>query len=259
MVKRTTRRGMSPLETAMVVVAVALAGCASSRATFEPASRAGLPSGTSAAPAAVEGTFHVVQSGETLFRIAKKYGVSVNELAKQNKISPTARVAAGQKLLLPRGKRSRRLPQPVADAKIDGNKTQAIPGEGPAVAAPGAVWIWPLEGPVASRFGLRGRHHMHAGVDITCPTGTTIIASRGGTVRFSGREGGYGLLVIMDHGDGTISYYAHMSKLIVKVGDKVEQGGRLGLSGRTGHATGPHLHFEIRTNEKPVDPLTVLP
>jgi len=259
MVKRTTRRGMSPLETAMVVVAVALAGCASSRATFEPTSRAGLRPGTSAAPAAVEETIHVVLKGDTLSKVARKYGVSVDELAKKNQLSPKKQLTPGQKLLVPRGKRSRRLPQPIADAKIDGNKTQAIPGEGPAVAAPGAVWIWPIEGPVASRFGLRGRHHMHAGVDITCPTGTTIIASRGGSVRFSGREGGYGLLVILDHGDGTISYYAHMSKLIVKVGDTVEQGGRLGLSGRTGHATGPHLHFEIRTNERPVDPLTVLP
>lgn len=258
MVKRTTRRGMSPLETAMVVVAVALAGCASSRATFEPATTARPRPATSAAPAAVEETFHTVRPGDNLFKIARKYGVSVDELAKRNQIKDN-KLKVGQKLRVPRGQRSRRLPQPIAEAKIDGNKTQAIPGEGPAVAAPGAVWIWPIEGPVASRFGLRGRHHMHAGVDITCPTGTTIIASRGGSVRFSGREGGYGLLVILDHGDGTISYYAHMSKLIVKVGDKVEQGGRLGLSGRTGHATGPHLHFEIRTNERPVDPLTVLP
>jgi murein DD-endopeptidase MepM/ murein hydrolase activator NlpD len=85
-------------------------------------------------------------------------------------------------------------------------------------------------------------------------SGSTVVAADAGTVVFSGSGGSYGYLVKIDHGKGVVSYYGHNSKLLVKVGDKVFKGQTISLSGNTGRSTGPHLHFEIRVNDIPVNP-----
>ena len=110
---------------------------------------------------------------------------------------------------------------------------------------------------VTSNFGYRwGR--LHAGTDVGVPIGTTVRASRGGQVVTAGWVGGYGNCVIIDHGDGVSTRYGHLSEVTVSVGQYVDQGEQIALSGNTGRSTGPHLHFEIRINGEAVDPLPYL-
>ncbi len=110
---------------------------------------------------------------------------------------------------------------------------------------------------LTSRFGTRwGR--MHTGVDFGSSTGTKIYASDGGTVTFAGWKGSYGYMVVISHGSLMETYYAHCSKLFVNAGDKVYQGQNIALVGSTGNSTGPHLHFEVRYNDKPKNPLDYL-
>ena len=107
--------------------------------------------------------------------------------------------------------------------------------------------------PITSRYGYRwGR--LHAGTDVGVPTGTTVRASRAGQVTVAGWLGGYGNCVMIDHGDGVTTVYGHLSEITVSVGEYVDQGERVALSGNTGRSTGPHLHFEIRINGSAVDP-----
>ncbi len=117
---------------------------------------------------------------------------------------------------------------------------------------------------VSSEFGMRlhpisGERRFHAGIDLAVDTGTPVSASARGVVTFTGRRGGYGLLVIVDHENGMSTRYAHLSKLLVKVGDHVERGERIALSGATGNVTGEHLHYEVRINDEPVNPRPYLP
>jgi murein DD-endopeptidase MepM/ murein hydrolase activator NlpD len=125
-------------------------------------------------------------------------------------------------------------------------------------AVPSAAgFIWPVEGPVVSGFGMRwGR--MHEGIDIAAPAGTPVGAAASGTVIYAGWLGGYGNLVVLDHGSGLATAYAHASAILVQVGRGVSQGETISLVGSTGHATGPHLHFEVRVNGLAVDPLGYL-
>lgn len=118
---------------------------------------------------------------------------------------------------------------------------------------------WPLAAPtVAGRFGPR-KSGWHSGIDLPAPTGTPVYAARSGRVAWAGwRGGGWGFLVVVAHGRGERSMYAHLSRIDVRVGVSVAQGVRVGLVGATGDATGPHLHFEIRIRGASVDPLRVL-
>ena len=117
--------------------------------------------------------------------------------------------------------------------------------------------IWPVSGPVVSGYGMRwGR--LHEGIDITASTGTPIWAAAAGTVIYAGWLGGYGNLVVVDHGNGLATAYAHASAILVSVGQSVAQGETVSLVGSTGNSSGPHLHFEVRVNGVAVDPLLYL-
>jgi murein DD-endopeptidase MepM/ murein hydrolase activator NlpD len=117
--------------------------------------------------------------------------------------------------------------------------------------------IWPVNGPVVSPFGMRwGR--MHEGIDIAAGYGTPIEAAAGGTVVYAGWEDGYGNFVVIDHGDGLATAYGHQQRIAVANGQSVTQGQLIGYVGCTGHCFGPHLHFEVRVNGTPVDPLRYL-
>ncbi len=117
--------------------------------------------------------------------------------------------------------------------------------------------IWPCDGVVVSGFGMRwGR--MHEGIDIGCAYGTPNRAAADGTVIYAGWLGGYGNLVVVDHGNGLSTAYAHASSLAVRVGQVVSQGQTVSLVGSTGNSSGPHLHFEVRVNGTAVDPLGYL-
>jgi len=141
--------------------------------------------------------------------------------------------------------------------------TQQLRGAGvkaPSSEATGSL-VWPMEGDVSSSFGMRtllGITRMHNGIDIAGPTGRVIVAADGGTVALAGWNGGYGKCVIVDHGGGMATLYAHQSQINVSVGQEVGQGDTLGLCGSTGYSTGPHLHFEVRVNGSPVNPLNYL-
>jgi murein DD-endopeptidase MepM/ murein hydrolase activator NlpD len=117
--------------------------------------------------------------------------------------------------------------------------------------------IWPVSGPVTSSFGWRwGR--MHEGIDIGVAYGTAIHAAAAGTVIYCGWESGYGNFVVLDHGGGVATAYGHQSAIAVTCGQQVSQGEVIGYVGSTGHSTGPHLHFEVRVNGDPVDPMGYL-
>ncbi len=117
--------------------------------------------------------------------------------------------------------------------------------------------IWPVSGPVTSPFGMRwGR--MHEGIDIGAAYGTPIHAAAAGTVIYAGWLGGYGNLAVIDHGGALATAYGHQSAIAVANGQQVSQGQTIGYVGCTGHCFGPHLHFEVRVNGTPVDPLGYL-
>jgi murein DD-endopeptidase MepM/ murein hydrolase activator NlpD len=120
-----------------------------------------------------------------------------------------------------------------------------------------AGFVWPVGAPITSPFGWRwGR--MHEGVDLGAEYGTPIVAAAAGTVIYAGWLGGYGNLTVIDHGGGLSTAYGHQSQIVVGVGDQVAQGQVIGYVGSTGHSTGPHLHFEVRVDGQPVDPLGYL-
>lgn len=122
----------------------------------------------------------------------------------------------------------------------------------------GAGMRWPTSGPVTSEFGYRwGRQH--AGIDIGAGTGAPIRAAKSGTVIFSGTQGGYGNVVIIEHGGGLTTLYAHMSRRAASSGQEVSTGDYIGAVGSTGQSTGPHLHFETRVNGSPQNPRRYLP
>ncbi len=120
---------------------------------------------------------------------------------------------------------------------------------------------WPVEGPLIAPFGVRwesGGPTIHRGVDIVVPTGTAVYAMSNGRVRFTGTMTDYGLVVWLDHGDAILTIYAHLSQILVDEGQAVTRAEPLGLSGQSGNASGPHLHFEIRGRGHQVDPVAML-
>ena len=123
------------------------------------------------------------------------------------------------------------------------------------VSSPGGVaFLRPVRAPIGDGFGMRwGR--MHTGLDFPASSGSAVGAAGRGTVKFAGwNTGGYGYLVVITHRLGYESWYAHLSRIYVSAGHYVVGGNRIGAVGSTGHATGPHLHFEVRLNGKPIDP-----
>jgi murein DD-endopeptidase MepM/ murein hydrolase activator NlpD len=132
----------------------------------------------------------------------------------------------------------------------------ALPA-GPIRAA-GHGLIWPVNGPVVSGFGprtIKGSYEFHPGIDIAVPTGTPIRAAASGTVSIAGAVGGYGNYTCIDHGGGLSTCYGHQERILVSGGQEVAQGQIIGLSDCTGYCLGPHLHFEVRINGQPTDPL----
>ncbi|MEM7341126.1 MAG: peptidoglycan DD-metalloendopeptidase family protein [Actinomycetota bacterium] len=147
----------------------------------------------------------------------------------------------------------------ISDSSTDDDIAQPIPTQ-PSLLG----YQWPVIGRLSSPYGYRihpvyGTRKLHAGVDVAAPAGTPIAATGDGVVIFAGVRGGYGNTVLVDHGGGITSLYAHMSQIGVSVGTVVRGGDGVGLVGATGTATGNHLHFEIRLNGGPVDPTPYLP
>lgn len=124
--------------------------------------------------------------------------------------------------------------------------------------------IWPASGSVSSEYGTRrhpitGKVQLHRGIDIAAPVGTPVYATADGTVVFAGERGGYGLTVVIDHGYGMQTLYAHNSRLFVKAGDAVRRGQQIAAMGSSGLSTGPHVHYEVLVNGEAVNPRQFLP
>ena len=195
---------------------------------------------------------HTVGAGDTRFTIAYLYGVPWQDIAVASGIDPTAALKPGQKLLIPS---VIAVPQTTAAAPAASGSSNS------AAVTPELRFFWPLAGTVRRGFTQRGRSpDYHEGLDIRAPDGTAVRASAAGKVLFAGDEPRqFGKLVVVDHGGGLQSAYAFLSRITVKEGDAVSQGERVGLSGHSGQARGPELHFEIRRNNRPIDPAGQLP
>ena len=199
------------------------------------------------------GLRHRVERGETLYRIGKAYGVSDRELARLNGIRDPARIEVGQVLVIPHA--TRPLPvQVITPEQV--RPDRPAPREIPA--GPEA-FVWPVQGGVVSSdFGPRGATH-HDGIDISCPVGTPVRAARAGRVLYSDRLRGYGNLIIMEHGDGYATVYAHNRDNRAHTGDVVRQGDVIASVGETGKTSGANLHFEVRKDNIARNPIFFLP
>ena len=220
------------------------------------------------------GQFHKVAAGETGIAIARAYGVAWSDLVALNALTAPFVLRSGQFLSLPYvGEIDA---QAIADAFVLDIDTIAT-GSQPAKADPGragstlstpiaipssfaGAFGWPLVGKVVSRFGSKGGGQVNDGLNIAAVLGTNVAAAGDGVVVYAGNEiAVFGGLVMIDHGDGWMTAYGHLGKLAVTRGTKVKRGHLLGNVGDTGYVSTPQLHFEIRKDRVPVDPLTKLP
>lgn len=221
---------------------------------------------------------HIVAPGETLNSIARLYGKPLMALARANNISPYTMVRVGQRIVVPDGGARRRAeaapisrPSPphreVAAEEPPHTAWKAAPVEPPqqspvkAVEAVGAVpsFRWPVHGRVIAAFGPAPNGLQNDGIDVSVPQGTPIKAADDGVVAYAGNElKGYGNLVLIRHGDGYVTAYAHASEILVKRGETVKRGQVIAKAGDTGNVKTPELHFEIRKGATPVDPAQFL-
>ncbi len=213
---------------------------------------------------------HVVEPGQTLFRIAQAYGLPLATLVKANHLKSPNAITAGQRLVIPGARApvavAARRPLTEAERRdlertLTEDRAPALPPQGwspPAPTGPGQ-FVWPLEGPLTSAFGPRaGRRH--AGIDIGSPRFQQVVAAADGEVTFAqATHNGFGNAVVLEHAGGFSTVYAHLSVIIAREGESVRQGQPIGGVGSTGNASGPHLHFEVRHGGIPLDPLPYLP
>jgi len=210
--------------------------------------------GPSPAPSSrpASNVFHVVKPGENLFRIGKVYDVSVEELAKANRLKDARQIHVGQRILIPGARR----PVPVdTNAPAEAVPLSRTP---PPVGVNDEPLLWPVSGTINSSYGPRGSS-FHDGIDIAAPEGTPILAIERGEVIYSDQLRGYGNMVIVRHPGGIVSVYAHNQVNLVREGQQVSKGEAIAKVGSTGQVTGPHLHLEIRKNNTAQDPLRYLP
>lgn len=207
---------------------------------------------------------HRVAAGETMYRIARNHGISVEELAAANGIKDPRTLAVGQELIIPgvapaapavvkapQGPAHRDFPRP----RPKPNPPKPIVKKsGPATKG---LLDWPLKGVLYGRFGKKGREP-HDGIDLAAPEGTPVRTAQAGTVLYAGEQRGYGLIAIVQHEGGLITLYAQNKDLRVTTGQKVRRGQVIATVGQSGRTSGPHLHFEVRVDGKPVDPLDYL-
>jgi len=189
---------------------------------------------------------HVVRPGETLWRIAKQHGSTVGAIARANDIGDVTQLSVGQRLWVPAGGGA---------ASSDRSARTWTSSDRRGRADPAGNFAWPVRGRVSSSYGMRRNHH-HDGLDITAPRGTPVYAAASGRVIHADASlSGYGKMVILKHGDRYSTVYAHNDELFVQVGQFVEQGQRIATVGQTGRASSPHLHFEVRYDGRPRDPI----
>ena len=197
---------------------------------------------------------YVVRRGDSVQRIARRFGVSAGHLAEINRIDPPYRIYPGQALRLTGSQQTagRQAPPP--------RKPRAKPPQTVSLAPPapraGKRFLWPIQGPVAVRFGSRGRGLRNDGINILARRGAGVRAAENGVVAYSGNAvRGFGNLVLIKHAGGWMSAYAHNDVLLVRTGQRVRRGQTISRVGSTGSVSRPQLHFELRRGRRAVDPL----
>lgn len=209
--------------------------------------------GTKLAVLPVSGVSHSVKSGDNLASLAKKYGVEVEKIIEINNLGENESLAVGQKLIIPGG------------AKTGYVKSSAVVYSGLSaikdlVKTPDATPVagnkmnWPTEGHRITQY-YSWKHH---GLDIANKVGTPLYAADAGTVEYAGWGTGYGNTILIDHGGGKKTRYAHLSKFYIEKGDKVDKGETIGAMGSTGWSTGSHLHFEVIIDGAKYNPLNYI-
>ena len=204
-------------------------------------------------PGRPQGIYHVVKSGENLFRIGKAYDIPYQELARINRISEPHQIRAGQRVFIPGA--TRPLPVEIITPSTAVFETRRLP-DLRGVIPDG--FVWPIQGTISSKFGPRGET-FHDGIDIEAPEGTPIRAIEKGEVLYRDELRGYGNLIIIRHPGGFVSVYAHNRINQVHEGQEVKRGDVIAEVGSTGRVSAPHLHFEIRKDNVARDPLYYLP
>ncbi len=187
----------------------------------------------------VSGVRHTVKSGDTIASIAKKYSAAQSDILDYNDLATNAKLKVGDEIIIPNGEVS----------VTSGAKTSVAQKVTSGLKEAVGYYLRPIVGGKKSQ-GIHG----YNGVDLAAPVGTPIMAAAEGTVviaRTSGYNGGYGLYVAIKHTNGTQTVYGHMSRVSVRVGQRVEQGDIIGAVGNTGRSTGPHIHFEVRGARNP--------
>jgi murein DD-endopeptidase MepM/ murein hydrolase activator NlpD len=188
----------------------------------------------------ISGVMHTVVKGDTLNSIAKKYGGDLAEISSFNDLNTTSKLAIGDTIMIPDGQVS-------SSIRPSNTSSKLITSSG------GPAYEGYYQKPFIGGHKTQGIHGYNA-VDYGMPVGTSLYASAAGTIiiaKNSGWNGGYGSYVVIQHANNTQTVYAHMSNVVVSVGQKVTQGQSIGSSGNTGKSTGPHLHFEIRGAKNP--------
>jgi murein DD-endopeptidase MepM/ murein hydrolase activator NlpD len=244
------------LVTALGLVAAAAAACAPATAPRVRALPVPLQAPEHHEEPGLAGVVHVVKRGETIYRIARAYGVDAADLAETNGIEDARAVAEGAELFVPGA--SRVVEVPNIGAPTPTPTPTSTSTATPRAAPSSARLSWPLKGVLYGRYGVRAGQR-HDGIDIAAPEGAPVVAAADGTVIYAGEQAGYGAIVILKHDDGLVTLYAHNSRVLVQDGDRVRRGGPIARVGQTGRTTGPHLHFEVREGTRPRNPLLFLP
>ena len=205
------------------------------------------------------GILHTVKSGDTISRIARTYDVEEEKILSSNQLGSTLKI--GDKIMVPGGRRitvAAATPRPVATTPVNTTGLGIIRDLVKAPDSPAAAttegMLWPTEGRrITQYYSWR-----HTGLDIANKTGTPLYAAEAGTVEFAGWSNGYGYNVVIDHGGGKKTRYAHASQMFVKAGDAVTRGEHIAAMGSTGWSTGPHIHFEVIINGAKQNPLNYI-
>lgn len=188
------------------------------------------------------GIYHRVKQGETLWRIVKTYNVALDDVVRINRIPDAARISSGQLIFIPNTKEKRRVITYKELKKGDN------------------TFIWPLRGKIVSYYGAKKGDVKNKGIDIRTREGVKVVASQSGRVSFCDEKvKGYGKTIVIEHGNGYSTVYAHNSRILVKVGDWVRQGETIARAGSTGRTSVPILHLEIRKKHQPQNPFHYLP
>lgn len=197
------------------------------------------------------GVAHKVASGDTIASIAKKYQADENAIIDANKLANASAISADQVLLIPNG----RVPAPVvAPTRFASSANDAGPAPDGITAPRGGKLLWPTPSRKINQYYT----YRHRGIDIDGNYSSPLYASEAGRVESTGWGGGYGLHVVINHGNGMKTLYGHTSKSFVKTGQYVEKGQTIAMQGCTGWCTGVHVHFEVFINGTKVNPFSYL-